>query len=91
MKIAIIALISIALALTLYSFSNYNAETYTLTIEVTNLRNAKGVVKFALYNKAGSIPDEDYENYYKIGKGEIYEVGSYCGYRFTASFWTHYS
>jgi hypothetical protein len=24
-----------------------------------------------LYNKDGSIPDEDYENYYKILKGEI--------------------
>ncbi|XQP83973.1 MAG: DUF2141 domain-containing protein [Candidatus Pollutiaquabacter aromativorans] len=44
---------------------------YSLTIEVKNLRNAKGVVQFALYNKDGSIPDEDYENYYKIVKGEI--------------------
>jgi uncharacterized protein (DUF2141 family) len=44
---------------------------YSLTIDVKNLRNAKGVVQFALYNKDGSIPDEDYENYYKIVKGEI--------------------
>ncbi|MBI2280349.1 MAG: DUF2141 domain-containing protein [Bacteroidetes bacterium] len=71
MKIAIITLISFALSLILYSFTNPNADTYTLTIEVTNLRNAKGVVQFALYNKDGSIPDEDYENYYKISKGEI--------------------
>lgn len=48
-----------------------NVETYTLTIDVKNLRNTKGVVQFALYNKDGSIPDEDYENYYKILKGEI--------------------
>ena len=71
MKIAIITLIAFALSLTLYSFSNPNADTYSLTIEVKNLRNAKGVVQFALYNKDGSIPDEDYENYYKILKGEI--------------------
>lgn len=71
MKIAIITLIAIALSLTLYSFANPNADTYSLTIEVKNLRNAKGVVQFALYNKDGSIPDEDYENYYKILKGEI--------------------
>ena len=71
MKIAIITLIAFALSLTLYSFANSNADTYSLTIEVKNLRNAKGIVQFALYNKDGSIPDEDYENYYKILKGEI--------------------
>ena len=71
MKIAIITLIAFALSLTLYSFANPNADTYSLTIEVKNLRNAKGVVQFALYNKDGSIPDEDYKNYYKILKGEI--------------------
>lgn len=69
MKITVITLI--ALSLTLYSFTSSNADTYSLTIEVKNLRNAKGVVQFALYNKDGSIPDEDYENYYKIVKGEI--------------------
>ena len=71
MKIVIIALFTIALSLTLYSFANPNADTYSLTIEVKNLRNPKGIVQFALYNKDGSIPDEDYENYYKILKGEI--------------------
>lgn len=71
MKIAIITLIAFALSLTLYSFAKPNADTYSLAIEVKNLRNAKGVVQFALYNKDGSIPDEDYENYYKILKGEI--------------------
>ena len=71
MKIAIITLISFALSLKLYSFANPNADTYSLTIEVKNLRNAKGVVQFALYNKDGSIPDEYYENYYKIAIGEI--------------------
>lgn len=55
-----------------FTFKNeHKSETYSLTIEVKNLRNAKGIVQFALYNKDGSIPDEDYENYYKILKGEI--------------------
>jgi len=71
MKIAITILIASLFSLTLYSFANPRAETYSLTIEVKNLRNSKGVVQFALYNKNGSIPDEDYENYYKILKGEI--------------------
>ena len=71
MKIAIITLLAFSLSLTLYSFAKPNAETFYLTIDVKNLRNEKGVVQFALYNKDGSIPDEDYENYYKIIKGEI--------------------
>jgi len=71
MKTAIITLIAFALSLALYSFVIPNADTYSLTIKVKNLRNSKGVVQFALYNKDGSIPDEDYENYYKIVKGVI--------------------
>lgn len=71
MKITIITLLAFALSLTLYSFAKPNTETFSLTIDVKNLRNEKGVVQFALYNKDGSIPDEDYENYYKIVKGEI--------------------
>ncbi|CAN5283465.1 DUF2141 domain-containing protein [soil metagenome] len=71
MRIAIITLTAFAFLLTIYSFNNPGADTYSLTIEVKNLRNEKGVVQFALYNKDGSIPDEDYENYYKILKGEI--------------------
>jgi len=71
MKIATIILITFALSITLYSFTSSKQETYTLTVDVKNLRNAKGVVQFALYNKDGSIPDEDYENYYKMLRGEI--------------------
>ena len=71
MKITFLTLVALALSLTFYSFVNSNEDTYSLTIDVKNLRNAKGVVQFALYNKDGSIPDEDYENYYKIVKGEI--------------------
>ena len=74
MKITILTLLAFALSLTLYSFTKPNAKTLSLTIEVKNLRSEKGVVQFALYNKDGSIPDEDYENYYKIVKGEIVMV-----------------
>ena len=71
MKITIITLLAFSFSLTLYSFAKPNAKTLSLTIEVKNLRSEKGVVQFVLYNKDGSIPDEDYENYYKIVKGEI--------------------
>jgi len=60
-----------AVALGLLSFTTPNTNTIDLTVEVRLLRNNKGVVQFALYNKDGSIPDENFEKYYKILKGEI--------------------
>lgn len=45
--------------------------TYSITINVENLRNSSGVVQFALYNKEGSIPDKKFEHYYKIGTAAI--------------------
>jgi uncharacterized protein (DUF2141 family) len=69
MKITIYILLTASLFLS--SFTNSSEGTISLTVEVNLLRNSKGVVQFALYNKKGSIPDEDYENYYKIIKGEI--------------------
>ncbi len=49
-----------------------NEETYSLTITVNDLRNSKGVVQFAIYNKEGSIPDEKYKKYYKKDTVVIY-------------------
>ncbi len=40
-------------------------ESYTLKVVVDNLRNSKGVVQFALYNRDGTIPDEKYTKTYK--------------------------
>ena len=81
MKTTIITLLAFALSLTLYSFTKPNAETFSLIIDVKNLRNEKGVVQFALYNKDGSIPDEDYEDYYKILKGEIINGSSTISFK----------
>jgi uncharacterized protein (DUF2141 family) len=74
MKIAILTLIATALFPVVYSITNTN--TYSLTIKVENLRNSKGVVQFALYNKEGSIPDEFYKKHFKILKGEIVNESS---------------
>jgi uncharacterized protein (DUF2141 family) len=71
MRITILTLLVFTLSLIFYSFANPSTDTYSLTIEVKNLRNEEGIVQFALYNKDGSIPDEYYENYYKILKGNI--------------------
>jgi uncharacterized protein (DUF2141 family) len=71
MKKIFISILSLAFLFSIYSFVKVNPDTYSLCIEVNNLRNSKGIVQFALYNKEGSIPDEHYKNYYKLLKGEI--------------------
>lgn len=59
------------LGLFLSSFVQNNTKTYSLTIEVNELRNIKGHVQFSLYNENGSIPDEYFKKYYKMKVGEI--------------------
>jgi len=71
MKASIFILLTIGLSLFLYSFSGNQEETFSLTVKVEKLRNSKGVVQFALYNKDGSIPDEDYKHYYRLEKAKI--------------------
>jgi len=66
MKKTIISLSVFVILTILYSFANANVETYSLTIEVKDLRNSKGVVQIALYNQEKTIPDEAYKKYYKM-------------------------
>ena len=49
---------------------------YSLTVKVEGLRNSKGVVQFALYNRDGTIPDEKFEYYYKLGTSQIIKGSS---------------
>ncbi len=51
-------------------------EMYSITVEVHELRNSKGEIQFALYNKEGSIPDKDYSKIFKKLTGEIIENSS---------------
>jgi uncharacterized protein (DUF2141 family) len=61
-----------SLLIGLFSFTAPDQEkNYSLTIKVENLRNSKGVVKYALYNRDGSIPDEKYERYFRKGIAKI--------------------
>lgn len=53
------------------SFSNQADQTFSLTVNVEKLRNSEGIVQFALYNKEGSIPDENFKKCYKIVKANI--------------------
>jgi uncharacterized protein (DUF2141 family) len=62
----------LSLLIGIFSFvSSHQEASYSLTINVEGLRNSKGVVQYALYNKDGSIPDEKYERYFKKGIAEI--------------------
>ena len=54
----------------LISLSSFNKQIeipeYSLTVEVNEMRNNKGVVVFALYNRDDAFPDEHYRKYFKI-------------------------
>lgn len=71
MKILLIPLFGTLLPYLLGSFPKISTDHYSLSVEVDSLRNEKGNVQFALYNENGSIPDEHYKKYYKIGTAEI--------------------
>lgn len=43
----------------------------SLTVEVSGLRNSKGVVQFALYHTPDAFPDEDYKKYYRKRTAKI--------------------
>lgn len=64
-------LVMLIVSTILLSFTVKEQNTFTLTVEIENLRNSKGEVQFALYNTDGSIPDEHYKNYFKIDKSRI--------------------
>lgn len=63
--------------LMIYAFSENSSTHVSLKVKVNDLRNNKGVVQFALYNKDGSIPDENYEKFYKIKTAKIDKGSSY--------------
>lgn len=44
---------------------------FSLTVEVNDLRNSKGTVLFALYDRLDAFPDENYQKYTKKLTGKI--------------------
>ncbi|MCK4865839.1 MAG: DUF2141 domain-containing protein [Gammaproteobacteria bacterium] len=66
MKIKSLVMIILSIGVSFSSLSYAErGELYSLTVSVDGLRNSKGVVQFALYNKDDSIPDEEYKKYYE--------------------------
>jgi uncharacterized protein (DUF2141 family) len=62
---------SLSVIVLLSSFSIQKQETFSLTIEVNELRNSKGTVLFALYNREDAFPDEHFKKYFKKLTGKI--------------------
>ncbi len=58
------------------AFNILNEETYSLVVEVVDLRNSKGVVQYALYNIPDAFPDEDYKKYYRKLTAKIVDGSS---------------
>ncbi|MCF6253210.1 MAG: DUF2141 domain-containing protein [Thiomicrorhabdus sp.] len=54
---------------------------FSLKVEVKDLRNSNGVVQFTLYNKDGTIPDEDYEKFYQKQTEKIVDGVSHVVFR----------
>jgi uncharacterized protein (DUF2141 family) len=71
MKKAIFILQSFLAIVLLSSFNIPKQETFSLTVEVTDLHNSKGTVLFALYNREDAFPDEHYKKYFKKLTGKI--------------------
>lgn len=71
MKVFIPILVSFSVLIFGTAFICPLQNTYSLTVAVKKLRNSKGVLQVALYNKDKTIPDDDFEKYFKMTKGEI--------------------
>lgn len=63
--------ILISLAFIILSSISIKKETFSLTVEVSDLRNSKGTILFALYNRKDAFPDEHYQKYFKKLTGKI--------------------
>jgi len=74
-KLSIHNFVILAGILSFFIFSSfkkhYKDPTFSLTVEVINLRNNEGSVVFALYNQVDAFPDEHYKKYYKKIVGKI--------------------
>lgn len=65
------AIAGFGLLISLTAFSAQESDTYSLTVKAFDLRNTEGIVQFALYDKDGSLPDEEFKNCIKVLRGKV--------------------
>jgi len=74
MKFLFRILFILSATMVITSFSDRRTQnTYSLVVDVSGLRNSKGILQVALYNKEGSIPDEHYRNHFRLVREKINE------------------
>jgi uncharacterized protein (DUF2141 family) len=56
--------------------TNIKTNSYSLTIKTNGLENSKGTTVFAIYNKDGSLPDQELRKYYRKENVEIVDKKS---------------
>ena len=78
MKITILALWTCLLWGTLQA---EKSGSYSLTVEVKNLRNSNGVLQVNLYNKEDSIPDQNLEKTFKVAKAKIVNGSAFAVFK----------
>ncbi len=78
MKITILALWTCLLWGTLQA---EKSDSYSLTVEVKNLRNSNGVLQVNLYNKEDSIPDQKLEKTFKVAKAKIVNGSAFAVFK----------
>jgi uncharacterized protein (DUF2141 family) len=61
---------SLIVASTFAIYANANG-TASLQVQVDELRNTIGLVQVAIYNRDGTIPDEKYQNHFRVQTGKI--------------------
>ena len=74
-KNKLLFLMSALLILPTYTCAS-NEKLYSLILAVDGLRNSNGIVQFSLYNKDGTIPDDEYHKFYRKKTGVIYKNSS---------------
>ncbi|HMV36538.1 MAG TPA: DUF2141 domain-containing protein [Turneriella sp.] len=78
MKIIGLALLPCLLLGTLHA---KDPASYSLRVEVKDLRNSNGILQVNLYNKEDSIPDQKLEKTFKIAKARIVNQSSFVVFK----------
>jgi uncharacterized protein (DUF2141 family) len=74
-------LLIVLTVLILSAFINQGGTSFSLTVNVTGLKNSKGIVQYALYDTEGSIPDELYKKTFRIMTGTIINGSSLVSFK----------
>ena len=62
----------VLLAIAIILFTSLTTQAYNLTVIAKGLKNNKGKVQIAIYNKDGTIPDKEQNKYYKMKRVSIH-------------------